>query len=226
MKIAIVDDETEYLFLIEKIIKKINSSYEIYTYNNGYDFLKKSQTFDVVFLDIDMPSIDGFEISKMLNDSSINISYITSHNERMIEAFNKNVIGFILKENLEIGIKDIFEKIDKKRPLLNINHGYYKAKIYMDEIVYIHYCLRDITFHLLNQENIIVKEVNLKDFLFQLNDSFVLINRTTVVNIRYVIDFKSGYVFLNDCKLKVSRRNLKKVEIKLFERKLAYGRLE
>jgi DNA-binding LytR/AlgR family response regulator len=224
MNIAIVDDQKEYLTVIEKIIVSNTTKQQIRKYNNGYDFLKEANTFDIVFLDIDMPYLDGIEMVKLLSDITIEIVFITSYKERMIEAFGKNVIGFVLKEDMNIGIVKILNAFDKRKPSIKIKTKYKEAKIYLEEIQYIDYSLRDITFHLLNQDNMVMKEMSLKNILLQLSNGFILINRTTIVNIHHVIQYKNGYVFLKNKKLSVSRRNAKDLQIQLFERSIAYAR--
>ena len=70
-KIAICDDDKISLTYIYKIIcdyfkDKSNLFSEISTFSNANMLLSSSKTFDIYFLDIILPDIDGIEIAKQL----------------------------------------------------------------------------------------------------------------------------------------------------------------
>ena len=165
MKWAIVDDQIEYLSIIKTIIQELKPYIEIDIYESGQAFLKYSDLYQLVFLDIDMPDLDGLKVARMLRSYDLNIVFITSYSDKMIDAFGKNVIGFVLKNDLKSGLKRIINEYYQEinEPYLTIINNQIEAIIYLDEIVYLTYNLRDITFHLLNQANQTIKEKNLKD---------------------------------------------------------------
>lgn len=224
MKIAIVDDDKDFLLIVKDILIAINPQLNISCFEDGFLFLKQAMDYELVLLDIDMPIIDGITISKLLCDHNINIIFVTAYEDKMIQAFGKNVIGFVLKDNLKNGLIKLLSDINNQtnKPYLKIINKQTEIKIYFEEIVYLSYSLRDVKFHLLNQEDIIVKEKNLKDFEIQLNDDFMLINRSTIINLAYANDYKNGNVYIIDKKLPVSRRRVKELQIKILERKLAH----
>lgn len=224
MKVAIVDNQETYITLITKVIQTNKPLYELDTYIDSYTFLKNANKYDLVFLDIDMPNIDGIEVSQFLTDLEIRIIFVTSHSERMIDAFGKNVIGFIQKEALEQGIEKVFKKLEDKQQCITLKAGIHDVKIYLNEIEYIEYALRDVTFHLLNQKDIFIKEISLKDILSKLDGDFVLVNRTTIVNSKHIINIKDNIIFLKTKNIKASRRNKKNVQMKMYEKRLAYAR--
>lgn len=89
--------------------------------------------------------------------------------------------------------------------------------------MYVIYTLRDIEYYLNNNEIIIQKNTTLKDVTDLLNDDFILINRTTLVNIKYANKFKNGNLYIRNKNFTVSRRKIKDVKIKLFERRFDDG---
>lgn len=224
MKIAIVDDNKEFLLIIKNVLININNQLNISCFEDGFTFLKKAMEYELVFLDIDMPNIDGITLSKLLYEHNINIIFVTAHEEKMIHAFGKNVIGFVLKDNLNNGLAKLLNdlSIQTNKPYLIIPNKQTEIKIYFEEIVYISYYLHDVNFHLVNQSDILVKDRNLKDFETLLNDDFMLINRSTIINLAYANNYKNGNVYLMDKKLPVSRRQAKDLQIKIIERKLAH----
>ena len=65
MKLAIVDDEVYWRDIVLKEIQKY-SGYEfcIEVFSSGIDFLESEQAFDIVFVDVEMPEKDGFQVLK------------------------------------------------------------------------------------------------------------------------------------------------------------------
>ena len=198
MKIAIVDDDKEFLVIIKNILININNQLDITCFKDGLEFLKQAMTYDLVLLDIDMPNIDGITLSKLLYELKINIIFVTGHEEKMIQAFGKNVIGFVIKDDLANGLTNLLNdlNIQASKPFLIIPHKHTEIKIYLEEILYISYYLHDLTFHLINQEDILVKDKNLKDYEQLLNDDFMLITRSMIINLAYVNNYKNGNVDL------------------------------
>lgn len=71
-KILIVDDEDRNLKLISAIVENYGYDYE--TAKNGIEALEKTKTFspDLIFLDIIMPAMDGYEVCKKLKQHLFN----------------------------------------------------------------------------------------------------------------------------------------------------------
>lgn len=225
MKIAIVDDNKNFLLIIKNILININNQLDISCFEDGFTFLKKAMKYELVFLDIDMPDIDGLTLAKLLCEHNINIIFVTAYEDKMIQAFGKNVIGFVVKDDLNNGLAKLLSNlsIQANKPYLMLQYKQTEIKIYFEEIVYISYYLHDINFHLLNQEDILVKDRNLKDFEMLLNNDFMLINRSTIINIAYAKNYRNGKIYLmNGKKLPVSRRRAKDLQIKIIERRLAH----
>ena len=95
LKIAVVDDEIVFVeSLINKITavcEKLNLKFKIDKYSNGFDILENYSKYHLIFLDIEMPSIDGIATAKRINElkSSAEIPfivYVTSHDELVFDA--------------------------------------------------------------------------------------------------------------------------------------------
>lgn len=101
MKIAICDDQKIYrddiLAHCKRLLCEEGSVYKVYT--SGEELLTSGEMFDFLFLDIEMTGMDGIQVKELLEQQSIQgkIIFLTSHEERMREAFGANVIGFLRK---------------------------------------------------------------------------------------------------------------------------------
>ncbi|MCF8367717.1 MAG: response regulator [Bacteroidales bacterium] len=85
LKAIIVDDETKARNLLEKLVKEI-SDLEVIGKAAGVDEawqLILQNNPDIIFLDIDMPNKNGFDLVKILKDASLNpnIVFITAYDK-------------------------------------------------------------------------------------------------------------------------------------------------
>lgn len=89
IKIAVCDDNEKMLDILNQTIvqefQKYTNDFSAKSYVNGNLLLDDNNNtpFDVLFLDIDMPQISGFEIAKKLRDEfkQCFIIFITNHSE-------------------------------------------------------------------------------------------------------------------------------------------------
>ncbi len=72
-----------------EILAEYGDPLEAYAYINRFKP-------DLIFLDIQMPEINGFELLEKLNDSPV-VIFCTAYDEHAIKAFEKNAIDYLLK---------------------------------------------------------------------------------------------------------------------------------
>ncbi len=110
IRVAICDDEPATLnYLREQISKDFDQlGFEISldSFSNGTEFMKdlERNTFDIVFLDIKMQDINGFEVAKRLRDlsDSTQIIFVTTKDGLVYDSFDYQPFYFIPKTNQEI----------------------------------------------------------------------------------------------------------------------------
>jgi len=94
MKIAICDDDTGDIEHLRKHIDSHSDEHEIYCFLSTEDFLKRiylGEQFDFLFLDIQMPGVDGWEIAQDLKKlkQKIFIAMVTVHGEYIYDCFDR-----------------------------------------------------------------------------------------------------------------------------------------
>ena len=101
MKILLVDDEHLQLLRLEDIVKKILPDAEILSFTNPKQAYDETvgMKFDIAFLDIEMPLINGIELAKKLkkNNPLINVIFVTAYNNYALDAYNIHASGYIMK---------------------------------------------------------------------------------------------------------------------------------
>ncbi len=96
MKAIIVDDDLLFHKILRDFCEKTNIKI-VNTFNNpitAVQFLKK-EAVDLVFLDIHMPDLNGFEVLKNAPKTAVIIT--TTDETKAVEAFDYEVIDFLLK---------------------------------------------------------------------------------------------------------------------------------
>jgi len=82
---------------------------------------------DVVFLDIQMPGLSGFEVARRMvqNHTSAHIIFVTAYDQHAIEAFEVNAVDYLLKpvdpSRLEVAVERVRRRMAAERPLDQAN---------------------------------------------------------------------------------------------------------
>ena len=218
IKVAIVEDEINSLNDLKKLIlgykDKYSFEYEIYSYFNGLDFLNdyKGQ-FDVIFLDIEMPKINGMEVAKKirsLNDSTL-IIFETNIIQYAIDGYEVQAFDFLVKPIKEPRFRLTFSRISNE-----LNHKYNEEtitintkseilNILIDDLLYIEVMNHNLFVHTIKETIKIRGQLNAFETKLK-NNSFSRCNNPYLVNLKHVKSIKGEYCILdNDEELKISQ---------------------
>lgn len=101
MIIYAIDDEKNALEYITRKIKSAEPEAEVYSFNNALEAIESAKKipFDVAFMDIQMPEIDGITLAKKfkkINPKS-NMIFVTGYSEYTMDAFSVDASGYLLK---------------------------------------------------------------------------------------------------------------------------------
>ncbi len=121
IKYILVDDELKALKNLEKKIKKIYPDFlHLGSFNQpekALEFLNNNEV-NLVFLDIEMPNLSGFDLLSKVNDPNFEIIFVTAYNQYAIDAIRHAAIGYIVKpidiDELKDSIEKAQENIKKK----------------------------------------------------------------------------------------------------------------
>lgn len=216
MKIAVIDDDQ---FFIDKIISLLYTKYDkkdISTFKSIPDYEETHEYFDLLLLDIEMDQ-DSIRYAPLHTNYQSYIIYISSHTERMIEAFNQNVLGFIPKNMLEDMLLKKLEDVKQfllKKPSCQIEtmNGIYR--IPENKIVCFYLSYETIYLEMIGVDAMKLKNRSLNELLKTLSEHFFKVNRDIIINIlniRKINPTKQEIILINDRVVKVSRRNWKEL---------------
>lgn len=100
MKVAILDDE---LHCVESLVLHLQSLLPeitvVYKSTNPVEALSKLQEieFDLLFLDIEMPVMNGFELLNSMEEVRFDVIFTTAYSQYAVEAFRAQAINYLLK---------------------------------------------------------------------------------------------------------------------------------
>lgn len=206
--IAIVDDDLQALDIMEQ---KIQNDKELKIFNfaidkfNDIEMLRNSlEKYDIFFLDIDMPIINGINIAKEIKSKIFDaiIIFMTNRNDLMHLSFSVQPFYFIRKSNFSEDCEILFSllvdqiKKTKREIILVINER--KKVIKISSIVYVESFNHYINIHLKNGEILVLKK-RLLDILSEIGTyNMVQIHKSYIVNLMYIDYIKGKMIFLKN----------------------------
>lgn len=120
-RIAVVedndDDRSALLSKIKKYEEEFGVKFDIVTFNNGFNFMDKFMPiFHLVFLDINMPGINGMDAAGQIRkvDEKVSICFTTSLAQYAIKGYEVSAIDFILKPVEYSRVKNVIAKTYKE----------------------------------------------------------------------------------------------------------------
>lgn len=115
MKVILVDDELLALEYMEKLIHKIGGITVTGKYINSLDALEavKTETPDVIFLDVEMPGINGIELATRIQEflPKAHIIFVTAFSEYAVKAFDLNAIDYLVKPVRLARLEQAFQRV-------------------------------------------------------------------------------------------------------------------
>lgn len=208
MKIAICDDEIEYVNDIEQHLKQYFTehglSLNLFKYNNGIELLNSQNSFDIAFLDIEMPDINGIELGKKLQNANpdLVLIYITAYNHYLDDALDLGITRFFDKpidsKRFYKGLDKAIEKLDQTEVQIHLkdsDNGITSVKI--NDIIMVEIEKRKTK--IVTKDKIYYSKSDIKFWRENLNKSyFESPHNSFIINTNYITYYQKDYVILYD----------------------------
>ncbi len=119
LKVLIADDELPARNKMKRLLQKFEEEVElVHAAENGFDALEHIHSLkpDLVFLDIEMPGLNGLEVAESIDlDDMPAVVFATAYSEHAIKAFELNAIDYLLKPFNEDRLKASIDKVLQNR---------------------------------------------------------------------------------------------------------------
>lgn len=203
MTALIIDDDLFYCNILQDYCKKANITV-IETFQEplkALAFLKK-HTVDVIFLDIHLPDLNGFELLESLPKTDIIVT--TQDETKAVKAFDYNVIDFLLKPIEFSRFLKAVQKIEEKQEavpeekiehiFVNINKRLVKVEVANINFIEAkgNYIQIDRTPHEKLMVHTTLKKI--KELLPE--DNFIQVHRSFVINTKKIVDIEDSSIVI------------------------------
>lgn len=208
--VSICDDDKEFLKKLSGKVKQQLDSFgadcEIRTYSDDMIIVEKIADTDIVFLDIDMPKINGFEIAEGIykGDRPL-IIFVTMHDELVYSSIKFRPFRFIRKTHIDeelseavgAAVRYITDKSAAQK--LTLPTGDSETAVNINDITYLEVLGHDVLIHLADSNQHIKSYGTLLSFEDQLIDrGFIRAHKSFLVNLKYIYSIDSKDIILDD----------------------------
>ncbi len=194
IKAIAIDDELPALKIIENFCEKTGLIELQKTFSMPNEALKHLSKFptDLLFLDINMPSMSGIELYKSIEQNTM-VIFTTAYSEFAVEGFNLNAIDYLLKPYTyerflqavnkakdNFGSAGTLEK--NMEQYLFVRADYSLIKIAINDIALIEGLDDYLKIHLLNNPKPIVTRMTMKGIMEKLSSTeFIRVHRSFII---------------------------------------------
>lgn len=225
MRIAICDDEKKFTDDFKRITDKLYKSLDMIvdTYSEGAELLRsfKNRAYDLVFLDIEMPGMDGITLAEKLREISeeVSIVFLTGHIEYAIQGYEVNALRYLTKPADENKVKDVIDRVMKKtegEKLLWIKTDEGEMKVRLSDVIFLEAQNQNVLIN--TAENSYSVRGNMSDYEERLSsEGFFRIHRSYLVPLAKIERISGKEVIMEDgTALPISRSKVNSLKDMLF----------
>lgn len=224
-KIAICDDDRIMADCIGNIVETYFADrgmrIGISVFCDGKELVQSDDDFDLVFLDIEMPNMDGMTAAKYLYDrykrakqTETKIVFLTSHEEAVRKAFQVQAFRFLVKDSYEDEIEECLDAfcVEKmENAIFDVECRGGMVKVRQNDILYIKSIHNGSEIWL--EQDVLECKYSLDKWMDLLDDNlFFRAHKNSIVNLDK-IDYIEEYIYLyNGDKVEYSVRNRTKLK--------------
>lgn len=227
LKIAVLDDQEVYLNKIEEITKTAmivqGISYELFKYTTAEEFLYdlgEDDKCDIYLIDVELQTISGLEVARKIREKYYDsvLIYVTNYVEYAVEGYEVNAYRYIPKKMLEEKLPEAYAAIygdleNRKKNFYIIENNHRLERIAYEDIIYVKKEQKYIL--LVHKYGVSRERKTITEFIecVQAYDSFVMVDRSCVVNAFHIMSLRNQEIMLRNGEvIPVSRPKLSYVK--------------
>ena len=218
MRIAIVDDEAEERARIRKLLGGYSEQngipFEITEFSLGINFISDyTHPYDIVFMDISMPHMDGIVCARQLReiDHNVVLIFITRMAQYALQGYDVDALDFMVKPvdefRLFLKLNKAVSIAKKRSQKLSVVSEGKTIVLSLEDILYVEGSNQYVYFHTMEDRYRV--HSTLKDVESRLGSGFARCNNSFIVNLNRVNKASAKEVFIAGRQLPVSRTRKK-----------------
>lgn len=219
MKIAICDDDKLFTDMLSEklaeLLNKNNFRYNITSFSSGSELItalsKRPYRFDVIFLDVDMPEVNGEEVAEYINSSKISIPviFVTNHDDFVFTSFKYRPFGFLRKSHIDSELEEtvirLYKYLSKSHQCYTFTFQSKLISLPYNKIKYIEAYGHEVIIHTTDTDIRTNKSLSEIEKVLSAY-GFIRIHKSFIANTRFIFSVEHNNIILTDnSSLPVSR---------------------
>ncbi|MFC2167303.1 LytR/AlgR family response regulator transcription factor [Acidobacteriota bacterium] len=222
LRCIIVDDENGAVEILTRYVQRNQEIELVRSFRDSIEALTfmADHDLDIVFMDIDMPNLNGMHLSELIRSKNIQVIFCTAYSEYAVESYEKNAVDYLLKPIAYERFCKAVEKAQKARfglfeqdRTINPEKSENAGKIFIksgprihqldiSELLYMEKKGHYVVFHMPGGQRL--SRMNMRDLMSTLpRDDFVRIHRSFVVAIDKIDTIEKQMVIINKRKIPI-----------------------
>lgn len=206
IRIAVCDDDKNTTVQIEQAVNELLASdkeceYTIDTMTDGTELIQRNELlrYDIVFLDIEMPEVSGFEIIERFHETNKNqlVIFVSDHDQLVYESIQYTPFRFIRKSCLQSELEEALRKAKEElrersqKCLFEINGK--SQYISLMDVLYFECSKHYAVMYFCNGRESGKIRITMKELYKKVQKyDFAYVHAAFIVNMRYIQEIKNG----------------------------------
>lgn len=214
----IIDDEPLAAELVEKYVLKTPFLEHRGTYNSAVQALTilSEQKIDLVFLDIQMPDMNGIDFSRTLHPDT-RVVFTTAFKDYAFDGFKVNAVDYLLKpfsyQEFLMAANKVLERLQARESKISPAHQHYifvkseykQVRINLDEVLYFEGLKDYIKIWLVDQPKPVLTLMSLKALEEELpTDKFMRVHRSFIIALDKINTVERGQILMREERITVA----------------------
>ncbi len=211
-----IDDEPLALEVIKKYVSDTPVVSLVGTFTDAIQALSflKTQQIDLIFLDIQMPDINGIQFANNLKNRPF-IIFTTAYAEYAVQGFDVEAVDYLVKpikfDRFMKAVMKVSKRLSTEVPEKTVEEGfifvkseYQMVKVFFNDIRYIEGLDDYIKIHLLGDLKPILSLMSLKGIIQKLPaDQFMRVHRSFIIPLKSIVSIRNKIIYLDKVKIPI-----------------------